>query len=172
MGGFILDFLCIHPFRDGNGRVSRLLMLLLCYYAGAEVGRYISIERLIEENKQRYYETLELSSKDWHEGKHNPWPFINFVLWILKEASKEFEVKWDGTRALAFVDSPGSFRLINRRRVDLNGRYPDLSFLGDLPPGTVVDGEIVVLKSGKPEFQCLQSREQARAPLYIKSLAQ
>jgi len=83
-----------------------------------------------------------------------------------------FEVKWDGTRALAFVDSVGSFRLVNRRRVDLNGRYPDLSFLGELPAGTVLDGEIVVLKNGKPEFNSLQSREQARSPLYVKSLSQ
>jgi Fic family protein len=89
--GFVLDFLCIHPFRDGNGRVSRLLMLLLAYHSGAEVGRYISLERLIEQNKQRYYETLEQSSQGWHEGKHNPWPFINYVLSIFKEAYKEFE---------------------------------------------------------------------------------
>jgi Fic family protein len=88
---FVLDFLCIHPFRDGNGRVSRLLMLLLTYQAGAEVGRYVSLERLIEQNKQRYYKTLERSSLGWHEGKHNPWPFVNYVLWILKEAYRELE---------------------------------------------------------------------------------
>jgi fido (protein-threonine AMPylation protein) len=58
---FNLDFLCIHPFRDGNGRVSRLLLLLQCHQLGYEVGRYISIERLIEQNKERYYETLYLS---------------------------------------------------------------------------------------------------------------
>ena len=91
MAGFTLDFLCIHPFRDGNGRVSRLLMLLLAYHAGAEVGRYISLERLIEQNKERYYETLQQSSQGWYEGKHNPWPFVNYVLWVLKEAYKEFE---------------------------------------------------------------------------------
>jgi Fic family protein len=89
MGGFVLDFLCIHPFRDGNGRVSRLLMLLLSYQGGAEVGRYISLERVIEQYKQRYYETLEQSSRGWHEGTHNPWTFINYVLWILNEAYKE-----------------------------------------------------------------------------------
>src|SRR5205823_4851951 len=72
-----LDFLCIHPFRDGNGRVSRLVLLLMCYQLGFEVGRYISLERLIEENKDRYYETLEESSQGWHEGKHDPWPFVN-----------------------------------------------------------------------------------------------
>jgi Fic family protein len=91
LSGFVLDFLCIHPFRDGNGRVSRLLMLLLAYHAGAEVGRFISLERLIEQNKQRYYETLEQSSQNWHAGTHNPWPFVNFSLGIFKEAYNEFE---------------------------------------------------------------------------------
>ena len=62
LGAFNLDFLCIHPFRDGNGRTSRLLFLLQCYHLGFEVGRYISLERLIEQNKERYYETLKLSS--------------------------------------------------------------------------------------------------------------
>jgi Fic family protein len=86
-----LDFLCIHPFRDGNGRVSRLLWLLQSYHLGYEVGRYISLERLVEEQKARYYETLELSSRGWHEGTHDPWPYINFALFILKTAYKEFE---------------------------------------------------------------------------------
>jgi Fic family protein len=90
MAAFNLDFLCIHPFRDGNGRVSRLALLLQCYQAGYEVGRYISLERLIEENKERYYETLEQSSQGWHEGRHDPWPFINYVLFILKAAYREF----------------------------------------------------------------------------------
>ena len=88
---FNLDFLCIHPFRDGNGRVSRLLLLLQAYLFGYEVGRYISLERVIEENKDRYYETLELSSNGWHEGTNNPWPFINYMLFIFKSAYKEFE---------------------------------------------------------------------------------
>jgi Fic family protein len=86
-----LDFLCIHPFRDGNGRVSRLLFLLACYHCGLEVGRYISLERLIEQNKERYYEVLEQSSQGWHEGKHDPWPTINFLLYTLTVAYKEFE---------------------------------------------------------------------------------
>jgi Fic family protein len=86
-----LDFLCIHPFRDGNGRVSRLLFLLQCYHQGLEVGRYISLERLIEENKDRYYETLKLSSDGWHEGKHDPWPYVNYLLYTLLDAYKEFE---------------------------------------------------------------------------------
>lgn len=91
MAAFNLDFLCIHPFRDGNGRVSRLLLLLQSYHLGFEVGRYISLERLIEENKERYYETLEQSSKNWHEGKNDPWPYVNFILYIFKTAYREFE---------------------------------------------------------------------------------
>jgi Fic family protein len=87
LAAFDLDFLCIHPFRDGNGRVYRLLMLLQCYHLGYEVGRYISIERIIEQSKERYYETLEQSSQGWHEGK----PYINYVLFTLKTAYREFE---------------------------------------------------------------------------------
>jgi len=86
-----LDFLCIHPFRDGNGRASRLLLLQSFYHCGFEVGRYISLERLIEDNKERYYETLEQSSQRWHEGKHDPWPYLNYLLFILTQACKEFE---------------------------------------------------------------------------------
>ena len=92
---FNLDFLCVHPFRDGNGRVSRLLSLLQCYHLGYEVGRYISLERLIEQNKERYYETLEQSSQGWHEGAHDPWPYVNFLLFILKTAYGEL-VDWVG----------------------------------------------------------------------------
>jgi len=91
LGACNLDFLCIHPFRDGNGRASRLLFLLQCYHLGFEVGRYISLERLVEQNKERYYETLKLSSQGWHEGEHDPWTYINFLLYTLIDASKEFE---------------------------------------------------------------------------------
>ena len=94
-----LDFLCIHPFRDGNGRVSRLLLLLQLYHLGYEVGRYISIERTIEQNKDRYYETLQQSSEGWHEGKHDPWPYVNYLLFILKESYREFEQRVGEVRA-------------------------------------------------------------------------
>lgn len=90
-GALKFDFLCIHPFRDGNGRVSRLLWLLALYHCGYEVGRYISLERLIEDNKERYYEVLEESSRAWHEGRHNPWPVLNFLFYVLLQAYREFE---------------------------------------------------------------------------------
>jgi Fic family protein len=91
LGALNLDFLCIHPFRDGNGRTSRLLLLLTAYHLRYEVGRYISLERLIEQTKDRYYETLKLSSQGWHGGKHDPWPYINYLLYTLLDASREFE---------------------------------------------------------------------------------
>lgn len=67
---FVLDFLCIHPFTDGNGRVSRLLTVLLLHQSGYGVGRYISLERLIEQSKETYYEALQRSSEGWHEDHH------------------------------------------------------------------------------------------------------
>ncbi|MCW5970697.1 MAG: Fic family protein [Blastocatellales bacterium] len=100
MAAMNLDFLCIHPFRDGNGRTSRLLMLLQSYHFGYEAGRYISLERLIEEHKARYYETLEQSSHRWHEGRHDPWPYTNFLLFILLRACREFEER------IGKLDSP------------------------------------------------------------------
>lgn len=71
---FVFDFLCIHPFRDGNGRTARLLTLLLLYHHGYHVGRYISIEKIIEDSKDSYYEALHKSSDMWHEGKHDLTP--------------------------------------------------------------------------------------------------
>jgi len=92
-----LDFLCIHPFRDGNGRVSRLLLLLSLYHIGFEAGRYISLERIIEQSKERYYETLHVSSQNWHEGRHDPWPYVNYLLYTLKELYREFEDRYEST---------------------------------------------------------------------------
>ena len=80
---FNLDFLCIDPFRDGNGRVSRLLLLQSCYHAGIQAGRFVSLERIIEEEKEQYYDSLEKSSQGWHEGTHDPWPYIRFVLYAV-----------------------------------------------------------------------------------------
>lgn len=87
---FILDFLCIHPFRDGNGRMSRLLTLLLLYRAGYIVGKYISIEKLIEISKDTYYEALQASSMEWHEEKNDYEPFVRYTLGVIVNAYKEF----------------------------------------------------------------------------------
>jgi bifunctional non-homologous end joining protein LigD len=81
-----------------------------------------------------------------------------------------FEIKWEGTRILAFVPKRG-YRLVNRHRADVTDRYPEFKFLNDLPAGVVLDGEVVVLRQGKPDFGLLLSRNQARASLKIQSLA-
>jgi Fic family protein len=91
IASLVLDFLCIHPFRDGNGRVSRLLTLLALYQHGYEVGRYISLERLVEESKEDYYEVLNRSSQHWHEGRHELTPWMNLLLAVTRRGYAEFE---------------------------------------------------------------------------------
>lgn len=159
LGAFNLDFLCVHPFRDGNGRTSRLLFLLQCYHLGLEVGRYISLERLIEQNKERYYETLGLSSAGWHENRHDPWPAINFFLYTLVDACREFERRVGATitpkgektslvlAAIENVVSP--FRVADLRRAC---------------PGVSVDLIRQVLKTLRAEgkVECLGRGQQAQ----------
>ena len=122
----VLDFLCIHPFRDGNGRVSRLLTLLALYQHGYEVGRYISLERLVEESKADYYENLNRSSQRWHEGRHEFTPWLNFFLAIIRRGYAEFEqragqvksprgAKTDLVQA-AIEAQPGPFRVSDIQR--------------------------------------------------------
>lgn len=88
---FVLDFLCIHPFSDGNGRMSRLLTLLLLYRSGFIVGKYISVEMLIEKTKVQYYETLRESSEGWHENENSYVPFVRYMLGVMLKAYDEFE---------------------------------------------------------------------------------
>lgn len=87
---FVLDFLCVHPFNDGNGRLSRLLTLLLLYRSGYIVGKYISIEKLIEQTKEIYYESLQLSSAGWHENKNDYEPFVKYMLGVIVAAYRDF----------------------------------------------------------------------------------
>ncbi len=90
-GLFIFDFLCIHPFNDGNGRMSRLLTLLLLYRCGYIVGKYISLEMLIERSKETYYEALRESSERWNTGENNYLPFLRYWLGMIIKAYREFE---------------------------------------------------------------------------------
>jgi Fic family protein len=89
----VFDFLCIHPFRDGNGRVSRLLTQTLLEAQGFQVGRYVSLERLVEGSKEEYYEALRQSSVGWHEGNHDLIPWWNYFLGVLRAGYKEFADK-------------------------------------------------------------------------------
>ena len=88
---FIHDFLCIHPFNDGNGRMSRLLTTLLLYRSGFYVGKYVSLEAKIAKNKDLYYNALSLSQEGWHEGTDDPLPFIKYLLGTILAAYKDFE---------------------------------------------------------------------------------
>ena len=92
---FIHDFLCIHPFLDGNGRMSRLLTTLLLYRCGYLVGKYISLEAKIAKNKNIYYNALEQSQKDWEVGKDNPESFIKYLLGTIISAYRDFEERVD-----------------------------------------------------------------------------
>ena len=87
---FILDFLCIHPFNDGNGRMSRLLTLLILYRSGYIVGKYISLEKLIADHKESYYEALQDSDAGWHEEENDYLPFARYMLGVIIAAYREF----------------------------------------------------------------------------------
>ena len=88
---FIHDFLCIHPFNDGNGRMSRLLTTLLLYRSGFYVGKYISLEAIIERHKDLYYDALAASQIGWYEGKDDPVPFVKYLLSMILGACRDFE---------------------------------------------------------------------------------
>ncbi len=104
---FIVDFLCIHPFNDGNGRMSRLLTLLLLYQNGYMVGKYISIEMQIEKTKDIYYDVIDGADRGWHEEKNDPTPFIRYMLKTVLACYIEFEnrvglIENDGIKSSAY----------------------------------------------------------------------
>ncbi len=88
---YVFDFLCIHPFIDGNGRMARLLTMPLLYKAGYDIGRFVSLERVVEASKESYYEALKLSSEGWHEGAHDLGPWTDYLLGTYIAAYREFE---------------------------------------------------------------------------------
>lgn len=98
-GTYTLDFLVIHPFSDGNGRMSRLLSLLLLYKGNYEVGRFVSIEKLIEQSKETYYEALAASTHGWHTGMHELRPWLSYFLGVVTAAYREFELRADALAA-------------------------------------------------------------------------
>ena len=116
----ILDFLCIHPFTDGNGRMSRLLTLILLYQFDYQVGHYISLERIFEESKESYYETLEASSQNWHEGKHDVNPWLNYFWGTLLRAYREFE-----NRVGVITTNKGSKTELIRKGATKSVTYPN-----------------------------------------------
>lgn len=136
IASLVFDFECIHPFWDGNGRIGRLLTLLLLYQAGYEVGRYISLERIIEESKETYYEVLLESSHGWHEAKHDLRPWWNYFLGTLLAAYREFEERVGTITTVrgakremvqqAVKRLPHRFRIAELQRVCPGVSYPTL----------------------------------------------
>ena len=131
---FILDFLCVHPFNDGNGRMSRLLTLLLLYKSGYIVGKYISIEKLIERSKDTYYETLKASSTGWHEGTNDYIPFVEYYLGVIIASYREFSSRVQ-TLIESGMSKPEKVREIIRNHVgkitkaQIMQKCPDISLV-------------------------------------------
>ena len=129
---FILDFLCIHPFNDGNGRMSRLLTLLLLYRSGYLVGKYISIEKIIEDTKETYYEVLEECSALWLRGKNQILPFVKYFLEVLLKAYRDFEERVN-LMADKRLSKPERIRSLfagtlgKLSKQDILDRFPDIS---------------------------------------------
>ncbi len=152
----ILDFLCIHPFSDGNGRMSRLLTLMLLYQFNYQVGHYISLERVFEDSKESYYETLEASSQHWHSGKQDVKPWLNYFWGVLLRAYREFE-----ERVGAITTSRGSKTelvrsVVNRRMAlfsirDIESDCPGISrdMIRQILRKMRDEGSIVVSSSGR-----------------------
>ena len=128
---YVLDFLCIHPFRDGNGRMARLISLLLLYQSGFEVGRFISLENIVEVTRQSYYDTLYASSQKWHHGKHSLGPWWEYFLGVmLLTAYREFQKRAGkltttrGAKTATVLDAierlPNGFRMVDLERAAPN----------------------------------------------------
>lgn len=153
---FILDFLCIHPFNDGNGRMSRLLTLLLLYRSGYIVGKYISIEKVIEQSKETYYEALQQSSLGWHENENDYAPFVRYMLGATVAAYRDFSsrVKVLVTSGMSKPERireliKGTFGRITK--TEIMERCPDISQA--TVQRTLIDlhksGEIIKLSGGR-----------------------
>lgn len=142
----ILDFLCIHPFTDGNGRIARLLTLLLLYHFDYRVGRFISLERLFEESRETYYETLEASSQKWHEGAHDVFPWLRYFWGVMVKAYGEFE-----DRVGSITEGRGSKTQQVRAAVGRMVKPFAISELHKLTPGVSKEMVRLVLRQMRDE---------------------
>ena len=155
---FVCDFLCIHPFNDGNGRMSRLLTLLLLYRSGYEVGKYISIEKQIEKTKDTYYEVLQQIDQGWYEGTNDPVPFIRYMLQVILSCYVEFEDRVDmmqnsGTKSSAYdiVKAYTDSKLGKFTSADVIAGCPSISSASvfSMLKKLTDEGHLIRLKSGR-----------------------
>lgn len=144
---FILDFLCIHPFNDGNGRMSRLLTLLLFYKAGYIVGKYVSIEMLIEKTKETYYEALQASSAGWHENENSYAPFVKYYLGIILKAYNEFENRVEHLKNRS-LSKPDRIKAIIDQKVGKITKKEIMELCPDISKVTVERTLTELVKSG------------------------
>ena len=155
---YIHDFLCIHPFNDGNGRMSRLLTTLLLYRSGYYVGKYISLEAKISKIKDLYYDALFESQKGWHEGNDDPTPFVKYLLSIIEMAYEDFEdrVKLISKKASAYelVDNAIKKKLGKVTKSDVAELCPSLSIsaIEKAIAKMVEEGRLEKMGSGKTTF--------------------
>ena len=155
---FIHDFLCIHPFNDGNGRMSRLLTTLLLYRSGYYVGKYISLEAKISKIKDLYYDALFESQKGWHEGVDDPTPFVNYLLSIIEMAYEDFEdrVKLISKKASAYelVDNAIKKKLGKVTKSDVAELCPSISIsaIEKAIAKMVEEGRLEKMGSGKTTY--------------------
>jgi Fic family protein len=143
----ILDFLCIHPFRDGNGRISRLLTLLLLYRSGYIVGKYISIEMIIEKTKETYYEVLQDSSINWYEEKSTYFPFVKYYLEVILSAYKEFSARVELMQNRS-LSKPERIRLLFDSKLQKLSKRMILEKCPDISTSTVEITLATLLKEG------------------------
>jgi Fic family protein len=159
---FVLDFLCIHPFSDGNGRISRLLSLLMLYKNGFDAGRYISFEEQISREKAAYYRALKESSAGWHEGQNSYFPFMEHFMTMLLCCYRELDKRFAAV---------GTKKASKQQRIEatvLQSLLPiskaEISFiLPDISPTTIEAALARMLKRGQIEKLGL-----ARSTKYIK----
>lgn len=155
---FIHDFLCIHPFNDGNGRMSRLLTTLLLYRNGFYVGKYISLEAKIAKHKDLYYDALSASQNGWHEGSNDPVPFIKYLLGTILAAYRDFEDRFALVEikrsALDMVRLATQYKIGRFTKQDIRELCPSISIssIEGALRKMVDNGEIKREGSGKNTF--------------------
>ena len=159
----ILDFLCIHPFADGNGRISRLLSLLLLYRNGYDVGRYISLEQRINETRDEYYEALRKSSEKWHDNKNDYNPFAEYFLRVLRECYSELDSRLVTVEGKKLTKAQRVERLVVSSKEPVSkkeicDRLPDVS-------PTTVEATLAKLVREK----VIEKQGQGRSTKYIRS---
>ena len=158
---FIKDFLCIHPFNDGNGRMSRVLTTLLLYRSGYFIGKYISLEKKIENTKDIYYQVLQESSEDWHEGSNDNTPFVKYMLRIILSAYRDFEER------LEIIGSNNSSYNKVKQFVDSSiGRFTKSDVMSGIP--TISKASVENALKSMVENGSIERHGSGKATYYLK----